>query len=249
MFELPIWLADGVAGDDVLAAICESSLCGYLSVRCDDDYFDGDWDDAGAAMVLSGFFRTRHQALLAPLVPDPRFWARFERVWQDYGEAMLLERSLHHPACRYGSEEFDQVLRRSQPLEVPGDAVLAMAGRWEEAGLLAELVRHTNRATQLFDDFVDAPADLEADNMTWMVRRLGGLKGMKALRRGMISSWDQVVTEIGDELEAALGIADVLGLPAMAGWVDARRRLIDGASQRMYRVLFSGGGEPAGVVG
>lgn len=253
LFELPIWLAeadgDNPLDDDALVDICESSLCGYLSVRAEDDYFDGDSDDAGAAMILSGVFRARHHALLAPLVSERRFWARFELIWRGYGEAMLLERSLHHPAARYGKDEFDRVLQRSQPLEIPGNAVLAMRGLWDRTDRFSLMVRHVNTATQLFDDFVDAPADLESGNLTWMVRRLGGVGGSRALRRGMITGWDEVVAEVRGELDAATRIGETLGLEPMARWVAARQQLIDRASERMYRVLFGAGssGDSAGV--
>lgn len=253
LLELPIWLseADGEnwLDDDALSDICESSLCGYLSVRAEDDYFDGDWEDPGAAMILSGVFRARHHALLAPLVCDRRFWVRFERIWRGYGEAMLLERSLHHPAARYGRDEFDRVLRRSQPLEIPGAAVLAMRGLWDRADRFSLLVRHVNTATQLFDDFVDAPADLESGNLTWMVRRLGGVDGSQALHRGMITGWDEVVAEVRLELDVATRIGETLELEPMSRWVAARKQLIDRASQRMYRVLFGArsSGDPAGV--
>ena len=250
LFELPVWLAQGSAlSDDALMDICEASLCGYLSVRCDDDYFDGAWDDAGGAMILSGVFRARHHALLAPLTSHRGFWERFEQVWRGYGEAMLLERSLHHPGSDYGRAQFGLVLGRSQPLEVPGEVVLAMIGRWEEAAGLREMVSHLNTATQLFDDFVDAPDDLEQENFTWMVRRLGGFDGMSSLRQGMIAGWDEVVGEIDQELGEALRIGESLGLDDLRQWVSARRHLLDQASQRMFRVLFGTGGsdEPAGV--
>lgn len=250
LFELPVWL-DGAIGDgaelgrDELADICESSLCGYLSVRAEDDYFDGHWDDPHAAMMVSGLFRARHQSLLGPLISDRRFWVRFESLWQAYGEAMLLERALHDRAASYGAEEFDLVLNRSQPLEIPGCAVLSIKGRWDSASRLAELVKHLTRATQLFDDFVDAPEDLAAGNFTWMVRRLGGLEGGKALRRGMIEMGDRVAAEANSELDRALEIAEALGIGELAPWAAERKRVMNRAAERMYQTLFEnlGGGE------
>lgn len=254
LFELPIWLAtSGALGrridEQALVDICEASLFGYLSVRAEDDYFDGAWEDPGAAMVLSGVFRARHHALLAPLVSDRRFWARYEHLWRGYGEAMLVERALHHPAARYDRDDFDLVLNRSQPLEIPGDAVLVMTGRWETVDRFARMVRHINTATQLFDDFVDAPDDLETGNLTWMVRRLGGLEGGRALRRGMISEWDLVLAEIRHELEAAVEIADHLGVVGVRRWVASRQSLMDRAAARMFGVLFGRGerGESAEI--
>jgi hypothetical protein len=243
LFELPIWLDratsdSGELGRDTLLDVCESSLWGYLSVRAEDDYFDGDWDDANGAMMLSGFFRARHTALLAPLVSDRRFWLRSESLWRAYGEAMLRERSLHEADMQYGPEEFEMVLDRSQPLEIPGNAVLSIKGRWDKTGQHAELVRHLTRATQLFDDFVDAPDDLAAGNFTWMVRRLGGLEGGQALRRGMIAWCDQVGAEAGEELDRGVNIATNLGIVELTEWVKARKQVMAQASQRMYEALF-----------
>lgn len=243
LFELPIWLdratADsGELGRDTLLDICESSLCGYLSVRAEDDYFDGDWDDARGAMMLSGFFRARHHALLAPLVSDRRFWLRSESLWQAYGEAMLLERSFHEADMHYGPEEFERVLDRSQPLEIPCNAVLSIKGCPDTTGQLAELVRHLTRATQLFDDFVDAPDDLAAGNFTWMVRRLGGLEGGRSLRRGMIAWCDQVGAEAGEALDRGVDIATNLGIVELTEWVEARKQVMEQASKRMYEALF-----------
>jgi hypothetical protein len=244
LFELPVWLAGipsdylGVS-DEALNDICESSLFGYLSVRVDDDYFDGHWDDPHAAMMLSSFFRSRHLGLLAPLVDDRRFWERCATVWTAYAEAMLVERSLHHPESEYGPRQFETVLDRSQPLEIPGDAVLSMKGQWDSSGAFGALVRHLTRATQLFDDFVDAPDDLAAGNFTWMVRRLGGQDGESALRRGMVRSWDSVREEVELALAEAQRIAASLGILGMSEWVEERRGVISHASDEMYLTLFN----------
>ncbi|MGH8943640.1 MAG: hypothetical protein ACRDWF_12540, partial [Acidimicrobiia bacterium] len=65
LLQLPIWVdaaVDERIDEDTMSDILESSLCGYLSVRAEDDYFDGDWDEPKAAMMLSAVFRARHQA-------------------------------------------------------------------------------------------------------------------------------------------------------------------------------------------
>lgn len=240
---LPVWVANatGLEGEvtaETLSDICESSLCGYLSVRAEDDYFDGDSDEPEATMMLSAFFRARHQALLAPIVSDRRFWDRFQSLWLDYAEAMLLERALHDPRSQYGREEFDVVLNRSQPLEIPGNAVLSIAGRWDLAGHLSELVRHLTKATQLFNDFVDAPDDLAVGNYTWMVRRLGGLHGKESLSHGMITMGDDIVAEVGEELDRAVSLAAELDLAELVDWAGARKGVMAEASQRMYEAFF-----------
>jgi hypothetical protein len=126
---------------------------------------------------------------------------------------------------------------------------MVMTGRWEMVDRFARMVRHINTATQLFDDFIDAPDDLESGNLTWMVRRLGGLDGGRALRRGMISGWDDVVAEIRLESDAAAEIADDLGVVNVRRWVASRQSVIDRAAGRMFGILFGEGesGESAGL--
>lgn len=244
LFELPTWLDRAVGGGpsidaDVLLDIHESSLCGYLSVRGEDDFFDEGDGEPQEVMIVSGFFRSRHQALLARTVSHHEFWDRFEVIWRKYGEAMLLERSLHHVRRAYGADEFDLVLDRSQPLEIPAAAVLCLKRRWDLAKPLSGFVRHLVRATQLFNDLIDAPADLEAGNYTWLVRRLGGITGAADLRRGIVREFDQVVTEAGIELDLAMSTAASMGITEAAEWVDARRQVMLGAGERMYQTLFS----------
>ena len=241
LLQLPIWVdmaVDERLDEDTMSDILESSLCGYLSVRAEDDYFDGDWDDPKAAMMLSAVFRARHHALLALHVSDDRFWDRFEEVWRGYADAMLRESELNDASSEYGPDDFDRVLLRSQPLELPVNAVLSLKGRWELASLSSELVRHLAKATQLFDDFVDAPNDLAAGNYTWMVRRLGGRDGEGPLRRSMVEGCDQVFAEAADELDRAVLVGADLGLTELPIWVGARKAAMTQASQRLYQALF-----------
>lgn len=244
LFELPIWLDRAIGGGpsvdaDLLLGIHESSLCGYLSVRVEDDFFDEGYGAPEEVMIVSGFFRSRHQALLARTISNPEFWDRFEAIWRRYGEAMLFERSLHDGKRAYGAGEFDLVLDRSQPLEIPAGAVLCLKGRWDLAEPLSGFVRHLVRATQLFNDLIDAPADLEAGNYTWLVRRLGGMNGTAALKRGIVKAFDQVVTEAGNELDLAMSTATSMGMTQPADWVDARRHVMLAAADRMYTTLFT----------
>lgn len=242
LFELPLWLSwdpDRRLPESTMADICESSLSGYLAVRAEDDFFDEAVGDAGTVMMLAGFFRVRHQMLLAPLVSHPAFWERFGRLWHAYAEAMLLERSLHQRSETFGTDDFERVLARSQPLEIPGLAVMALQGRWQSVQQLAEFVRHITRATQTFNDFVDAPKDLALGNHTHMLRRLGGMDGPASLARGMIEQCDRIVSESNAHLDRAVEIAHALEMEGFEPWFDARRSAMAAASDRMYRALFS----------
>ncbi len=246
LISLPIWTADAVGPIEpqILGNICDSSLCGYLSVRAEDDYFDEKSAEAETTMMVASFFRTRHQALLAPIVSDKRFWERFEILWRDYSAAMLLEQGLHSPDSSYDREDFEAVLDRSQPLEIPAIAVLSLADRWDLARDMSTLVRHLTRATQLFYDFVDAPNDLESGNYTWVVRRLGGLNGRKQLVRGMIALGDDIVTEVAEDLDRAVDLADHIGLVDLADWAEERNKVMREALRRMYESFLRSVGDP-----
>ncbi|MFP4074834.1 MAG: hypothetical protein ACLFVZ_12455 [Actinomycetota bacterium] len=242
LVELPLWIDDATDGDlddDTMSDILESSVWGYLSVRAEDDYFDGDWDRPRETMMISTIFRTRHESLLARHITEDRFWDRFEEVWGGYANAMLLESGLNDSSNEYDPAQFDLVMARSQPLEIPATAVLSLKSRWAQATLITELVRHLTKATQLFDDFVDAPDDLVKGNHTLMVRRLAGAKGERALRRRMVEKCDEVFAEAVDELDLALVIGAELGLTGLPAWVDARKTEMTRASQRMYETLFA----------
>ena len=242
LFHLVRWIdeatGEGLVEPDVLEDVCDSSLFGYMSVRAEDDFFDGDTTEAEVAMMTSTVFRSRHHSLLAIHISDLRFWERFELVWQLYAEAMMLEKSLHDPSSTFGEAEFEAVLGRSQPLEIPASAVLALKQRWDLQPTLSELVRHLARATQLFDDFVDAPADLAAGNYTLMVRRLGGMESESEMRLAMVTSWDDIMAEVGDELDLAVDLAAGLGIGGLTGWAQERKRVITEASTRMFTALF-----------
>ena len=242
LFHLVHWVDEatgqGVVAPEVLQDLCASSLFGYLSVRAEDDFFDGDTTEADVAMMTSTVFRSRHHSLLAIHISDPRFWERFELVWQLYAEAMMLEKSLHDPASNFGDREFEAVLGRSQPLEIPAAAVLALKHRWDLQPTLTELVRHLTRATQLLDDFVDAPTDLAAGNYTLMVRRLGGMEGESQMRLAMVTSCDAIMAEVGDELELAISLAEDLGIEGLNPWAEERKRVIARASTNMFSALF-----------
>lgn len=188
--------------------------------------------------MISTVFRTRHVSLLARRVTEETFWDRFDEVWAGYANAMLLESQLNDPSNQFTPTQFDMVMARSQPLEIPANAVLSLKGRWGQAALITELVRHLTEATQIFDDFVDAPDDLAAGNHTLMVRRLGGASGERALRRRMIEECDEVLAEAADALDRALVVGAQLGLTELPSWVDARKTEMTRASQRMYEALF-----------
>lgn len=244
LFELPIWVdaatgEGGRLGSGELGDIAESALSGYLSVRAEDDFFDEVTGEPRPVMMLSSLFRVRHLALLGSHVDDARFWSRVAELWRAYGEAMLLEHGLHRKESDYGDADFEAVLDRSQPLEIPGLAVLAMKGRWDLADDLSHMVRHLVTATQLFDDLVDAPGDLRAGNYTPTVRRLGGLDGLPSLARALILAADDVVAESEGELDEAVRTGASLAGDEMLAWVAARKAVMRAAVQRMKEAFFA----------
>jgi hypothetical protein len=226
----PLWVADAVAGPrplppDVVLDVVEATVMGYLYVRVHDDRLDDGIGDPDEALFLASALLVRHQALLARHVgASARFWTMFEQVANDYATAMLLEHRLWSTGAVYGEAEFDQVLRRSQPLVLPGAALLSMADRWELLDDLQRFVRHVVRAGQLVDDLLDCEVDRAAGRFTWVVRRLRGEAGAEALARALLGSGvDEIVADILADVDAATASARSGGLDAALPWLDARR--------------------------
>ena len=75
-------------------------------------------------------------------------------------------------------------------------------------------------------------------NLTWIVRRLGGLDGREALMRGMITECDRIFDEARQELDRAAGCAGDMGMTAMTDWVAARKAEMAKMSTMLYRSLL-----------
>jgi hypothetical protein len=98
----------------------------------------------------------------------------------------------------------------------------------------------------LFDDLVDAPADLRSGNYTLTVRRLGGLDGAAALTRNMLLASDEIVAESEGELDEAVRSGGSLAGEEFRSWVEARKRTMRAAMLRMKEAFFSAIPDPEG---
>ena len=238
------WMAAAVESPPrtaVLDRIAIAAAFGYLHVSVQDALVDEGLGDPAVSMFLSDRLRERHTGLLRAAVgPAPRYWTLHEQVWADYGRAMLLERRKHTREADYTREDFERVLDRSMPLLLPGAAVLSLADRWALLPELKALVRALVTSAQLWDDLVDLEVDLEAGNHTWLVRRLGGLDGLAALRRGLVQGCglDEVCDEIGAQLAAARHHAAALGLE-IAEFLDARSAAVEDHRERAWTAYFA----------
>ena len=238
------WGAAGMAGPPpqaILDRIALGAAHGYLHVSVQDALVDEGLGDPAVTMFLSDRLRERHTGLMRSAVGlTPRYWELHERVWADYGRAMLLERRLRAPEADYGRAEFERVLDRSMPLLLPGAAVLSLAARWALLPDLRALVRALVTSAQLWDDLVDLDVDLEAGNHTWLLRRLGGLEGSDAMWRGLIQGCglDDVCDEIAAELETARRQAAVLGLEIDV-FLEARSAAVEDHRERAWTVCFA----------
>lgn len=247
--QLPYWTAEIVSSGEVGVApsmlddLAEAAVVGYLHVRVQDDLIDeGGWAPE-EALLLAETLLIRHVSLLARQVgASERFWTYFERKGWEYCDAMLLERRVLDPASSYGEAEFDSVLRRSAALVIPSAVVLDAVDRWDLLALLEKLVWHVVRSGQLFDDLIDAEDDLERNNYTWVVRRLGGSGGRRALldRLGLGGGFDEVVGDIAQDVEAATIAARHLGAYSAESWLAERQRAVLSMQESFFARLFTG---------
>ena len=129
---------------------------------------------------------------------------------------------------------FDRVLNRSQPLVLPGAALLSVADRWELLEPLQTFVRHTVRSGQLVDDLMDCLQDVERSRYTWVVRRLGGEQGRQVMLGRMIGTGiDEVVEDVFSDLEYACTAAEAVGMADAVTWISARRQSVLDFRERM----------------
>jgi hypothetical protein len=237
--QFPAWVSaavdSGVGRDRRLDDMVEATVAGYLYVRVHDDRLDENLGDPDLAMFLADAFLVRHQALIAAHVgSDLRFWQLFQSVAGSYTHAMLLEREALRPEAHYDADLFDVVLARSQPLMLPGAALLSVTGRWDLLDPLRTFVRHVVRAGQLVDDLSDCLRDLDQGRLTWVVRRLGGEHGRDTVLRNLMGSGiDEVVHDVLSDLDGANGAALSIGMTEAMAWISARREAVFRLRDRM----------------
>lgn len=247
VLQLPLWVARAAArrGRPIPTAavedLVESAAVGYLHVRVQDDLLDEGLGRPAQAMLLAEALLVRHGALIARAVgASERFWAYYEQRWREYGEAMLLEHRLLATRSGYDRAAFDAVLRRSQPLAIPGAAALERAGLTEDLSHLETYVRHLVRAHQLFHDLIDAEKDLAGGNHTHLLQRFGGAEGREALRRRLYleGGFDAITEEALADLDRAKAAADRAGLPEAVEAAEGRQRLMDRLRRETFATLF-----------
>jgi hypothetical protein len=239
LVQFPTWVSGavdhGAGRRERLADMVEATVTGYLYVRVHDDRLDENIGDANLSMFLADAFLVRHQTLIARHVgADPRFWELFQSVANGYASGMLLEREVLRRPSHYDAGVFDLVLARSQPLVLPGAALLSVAERWELLEPLQIFVKYAVRAGQLVDDLMDCRRDLERGRYTWVVRRLGGEQGPdRMMTRLMDTGIDEVVNDVMADLDAASRAALTVGMIDAMAWVSARRQSVVALRERM----------------
>ncbi len=254
VLQLPRWVdASGEpAGEEVVSGAVEAAAMGYLHVRVQDDFMDEGVGEPAEVMVLSDGLFGRHTALLARIVGwREGFWGLFESLWAGYGEGALLERELFARGEGYDEVAFAGVVQRSYPLMLPGAAVLARQGRWDQIGELRGFVEALVAAHQRFHDLVDAEKDLDLGNATYIVQRFGGGGGRETLRRRLFleGGFDVVVGEVLADLERARDRAWAMGMDDAVAFVDERSELVVRTQHDVFHALFeqilaSGSQEP-----
>ncbi|HVE85061.1 MAG TPA: hypothetical protein VND93_19555 [Myxococcales bacterium] len=248
---LPLWVAEAAAARGrppapaAIEAAVAAAVLGYLCAQVQDAVIDGEEAAPGRAMLLAHALFAAHGAALDRAAgPSPELSRLREEKWMAYAGALAVEARSSRGEAPMDEAAFDGILRRSHPLVLPGAALLAAAGLWELVAPLEELVAWSTRAAQLFDDLVDAVDDLRAGRFTWVVRRLGGERGERALVRRLYleGGFDEIAGEALSALASAEAAAGALGMraggAALAG--DGRRiqEARAGVAKALARQIF-----------
>lgn len=242
---LPQWvsqspvLARKEITDETVRDLTLATVVGYLYVRVQDDLIDENLGDCVQAMLLGDALLFRHVRLLTQQAGgSSRFWQFFEQTAWAYGNAMLLERELHEPGARYGKAEFEEVLRRSQPLVLPSVVILDRCDSWDVLPSLQSFVHLITRSGQLVDDLRDAAHDHDEGNYTWVVRELGGLNGKGEMLTSIVmGGFDRVMGLADGDLRDATTIAGDLELGEAVPWLEQRRSAIRAMRDQFYEEL------------
>ncbi len=247
VLQIPSWMGKRAAREgrelprEVLHDLAESAAAGYLHVRIQDDLLDEGVGRPAEAMLLAEAFFVRHQSLLGRnLGGNEKFWQRYRTRWHEYQEAMLFENELMSRPSGIDESAFDRILRRSQPLELPGAAALECAGLRELLPHLEGFVRHLVRGHQLFHDLIDADKDHGAGNITFVVQRLGGSEGADTLHRRMLleGGFDEITEESLSELRSAEVAARRGGFDEALAYLRSRERLVEETRREVFESLF-----------
>jgi len=235
---LPVWTAGlaerrgrpipGVRLDEIVA----SAVFGYLCVRVHDDFLDEARGHPASVLMLSHALFLHHVSLLGHV-------ARSEDLWLDYAEAMLLEHRLLREGA-WDEASWERALRRSHPLVLPAAAVLEAAGLADLGPAVEDLVRHLVRAHQRFHDLLDAWKDLGNGNLTWTVRRYGGLEGRSVLNRRLLleGGFDAEIRASNADLDVVSERGREMGLTEAVSYVDDRRGIMAQAQRMAFSRLF-----------
>jgi len=229
---LPAWLGEGLP-DATVVDVLGSALAGYLAVRLQDDWIDEGRGDPATAMLLATALLARHTALVGQHMRDGRYWQLHGQLWLRYAEAMAFERRLAAGHGAYDDAAFDRVLQRSEPLLLPAAALLLLADRWHELGVLTALVQATVRAHQHFDDLRDALDDFGRGQRTWLAARSGAADGNGLMAWLLRGGAEAVLAAAEADLAVARSAALTLQLPPALAWLDARGMAMRQWQQRL----------------
>jgi hypothetical protein len=249
VLQLPAWACRVAAlegtplPDESEDDLIEAAATGYLHVRVQDDLIDEGTGRPAEAMLLAEALFVRHQSLIARVVgASEGFWRLFEERWLEYDDAMILERELMDRREGYDAAAFEQVLRRTQPLVLPGAAALVRGGLADRVPILEEHVAHLARAHQLFHDLIDADKDFRMGNHTHVVQRCRGAEGREALIRNLMleGGFDEITDEALAALEKAESAAARLPMPDAVDAIRRRRQLMEQTRREAFESLFRG---------
>lgn len=245
---LPIWVAESMTQmgkppleKNVKNAVW-SAISGYLYAQIQDGIVDSDSVTDPEGMILANQLFLHHQHCLFPaLAYDNAFRTRWFSLWQGYGKALSLERHLSRGNGVETWGNFQDVLKRSHPMLIPGASLLALGDQMDHMRDLEVIISLTTLAAQLADDAVDALTDLKEGNFTWVVCTHGGHKGTHELIQNLYlgGGFEQVIAEASTYLEQAINIAHAQNFSPIGLAFSQHRERLNGLTEEIHRQILN----------
>jgi hypothetical protein len=241
LFELPAWVAARLAvegvdmPDEVVSDVFGVSVLGYLHVRAQDDWLDGNAREDPALVALAEALLALSNRLLVPVVESsPRFWAFYAEVMTAYAGSLLRADGLRKGASPIRRSDFEHLLAQSRPLAIPTAALLARADRWDLLDPLEEFVFTATAASQLVNDLTDLYRDRTNGHRTWTLEVVGASGAdqlwteVTGAPRGPSRPLEERIEEALTFHERSARAARVLAAAAAEGWITDRRAKLEG---------------------
>lgn len=253
VFELPVWVArrlnnEGIeTPNEALSDLLGVSALGYLHVRAQDDWLDGQAKEEPTLIAVAEALIAVSIRLLASVVgTSTRFWGFYSQVFNAYAESLLETAEVRRTEEPISRSVFERLLKQSGPLIIPSAALLDRADRWQLRQPLEEFVQNATASSQLFNDLTDLYLDRDTGRRTWTTDAVGESAAeelwLEAARAAEGTQGGTIQERISTALtfhERSARAARAMELTAAEGWLKDRQAALESLPGTLERTMVA----------